>query len=113
MRWWRGAGSGPKIALNDVPLIPGARELVEQGIAPGGTRRNLDSLRDTVVWDAEITDPLKVLLADAQTSGGLLISVSEEKTGRLMAALAEHGVVGARVIGEVVTGPKGVMRVIA
>ena len=108
-----GSGVGARIALNDVPLIPGARALAEQGIAPGGTRRNLDSLRDSVVWDAEISDPLKVLLADAQTSGGLLISVSEEKPGRLMAALAEHGVVGARVIGEVVAGPKGVMQVIA
>ena len=53
-------------------------------------------MRDNVVWNAEIPDPLKVLLADAQTSGGLLISVPEEKAGRLMAALAEHGVVGAR-----------------
>ena len=89
----KGSGVGARIALNDVPLIPGARALAEQGIAPGGTRRNLDSLRDSVVWDAEIPDPLKVLLADAQTSGGLLISVSEEKAGKLMAALAEHGVV--------------------
>ncbi len=106
-----GSGVGARIALNDVPLIPGARALAEQGIAPGGTRRNLDSLRDIVIWDAEVAEPIKILLADAQTSGGLLISVSEEKTGRLMTALAEHGVVGARVIGEIVNAPKGAIAV--
>ena len=106
-----GSGVGGRINLNDVPLIPGARALAEQGIAPGGTRRNLDSLRDSVVWDAEIPDPLKVLLADAQTSGGLLISVSEEKAGRLMAELAEHGVSVARVIGEIVDAPNGTIAV--
>ena len=106
-----GSGVGARIALKDVPLIPGARALAEQGIAPGGTLRNLDSLKNSVVWDAEIAEPIKVLLADAQTSGGLLISVSEERAGRLMAALAEHGVVGARVIGEVVDAPKGTIAV--
>ena len=106
-----GSGVGARIALNDVPLIPGARALAEQGIAPGGTRRNLDSLRDSVVWDAEIAEPIKVLLGDAQTSGGLLISVSEEKVGRLMEALAEHGVSVGRVIGEIVDTPKGTIAV--
>ena len=106
-----GSGVGARIALNDVPLIPGARALAEQGIAPGGTLRNSDSLRNSVVWEAEIPDPVKVLMADAQTSGGLLISVSEEKAGRLMDALAEHGVVGARVIGEIVDAPKGTIAV--
>ena len=106
-----GSGVGARIVLNDVPLIPGARALAEQGIAPGGTLRNLDSLRDSVVWDAEISDPVKVLLADAQTSGGLLISVSEEKAGRLMAALVEHGVSGARVIGDILDTPKGTIAV--
>ena len=106
-----GSGVGARIVLNDVPLIPGARALAEQGIAPGGTLRNLDSLRDSVVWNAEISDPVKVLLADAQTSGGLLISVSEEKAGRLMAALVEHGVSGARVIGDILDAPKGTIAV--
>ena len=97
-----GSGVGARISLRQVPLIPGARELAEAGIAPGGTQRNLASLKDRVVWERDIPEAMKVLMADAQTSGGLLISVAEERADKLMGALVEHGVVGARVIGEVV-----------
>ncbi len=107
-----GSGVGARVMLKDVPFIPGARALAEEGIAPGGTLRNLDSLKDRVVWDGEAPEAVKTLLADAQTSGGLLISVSEERVGKLMEALREHGVVGAGVIGEIVAQPKSVIHVI-
>ena len=60
-----------------------------------------------MTWEGEIPGAMKVLMADAQTSGGLLISVAEEKVEKLMGALVEHGVVGARVIGEVVAKHAG------
>ena len=102
-----GSGVGAQISLENVPLIPGARELAEAGIAPGGTQRNLASLERKVTWEGEIPGAMKVLMADAQTSGGLLISVGEEKVEKLMDALVEHGVVGTRVIGEVVAKHAG------
>ena len=106
-----GSGVGARISLDYVPLIPGARELAEEGIAPGGTQRNLASLKGNVTWEGEIPEAMKVLMADAQTSGGLLISVEEEKVEKLMGALVEHGVVGARVIGEVVAEHPGTIHV--
>ena len=107
-----GSGVGARISLRQVPLIPGARELAEAGIAPGGTQRNLASLKDRVVWERDIPEAMKVLMADAQTSGGLLISVAEERVEKLMGALVEHGVAGARVIGEVVAEHPGTIHVI-
>ena len=106
-----GSGVGARVTVKEVALITGARELAEEGVAPGGTRRNLASLKGSVVWDAGVAEAMKLLLADAQTSGGLLIAVSEEKVDKLISALGEHGVVGARVIGEVVGGPKGTIQV--
>ena len=106
-----GSGVRARVRLEDVPLITGARELAESGIAPGGTQRNLASLGDKVSWEGEIPKAMKVLMADAQTSGGLLISVAEAKVEKLMEALVEHGVVGARVIGEVVSERPGTIQV--
>ena len=99
-----GSGVGAEVNIGEVPLIPGARDLAEAGIAPGGTRRNLDSLKDVVTWDADESEATKVLLADAQTSGGLLIAVASEKTEKLIESLAQHGVDGAKVIGRAVEG---------
>ncbi len=107
-----GSGVGARVSMDEVPLIPGARGLAEKGIAPGGTQRNLASLRDKVVWEGDVPDAMKVMLADAQTSGGLLISVEEERVEKLMDALVEHGVVGARVIGEVVAEHTGTIHVV-
>ena len=106
-----GSGVGARVTVKDVALIAGARELAEEGIAPGGTQRNLASLKGSVVWDAGVAEAMKILMADAQTSGGLLIAVSEEKVDRLMGALEEHGVVGARVIGEILAEHSGIIQV--
>ena len=89
------------VELGSIPFIPGATELAEQGIAPGGTHRNLDSLSEDVAWANSITDIQKILLADAQTSGGLLIAVPESSADALLSALESHGVGTRAVIGSV------------
>lgn len=106
-----GSGVGARVSMGEVPLIRGARGLAEEGIAPGGTQRNLASLEEKVIWEGDVPEAMKALLADAQTSGGLLISVSEERVEKLMGALEERGVVGVRVIGEIVPEDAGVIRV--
>jgi len=53
-------------------------------------------------WDAEISDSDRLLLSDAQTSGGLLISVDRTKANDLLAKLTANGVGGAEIIGEIV-----------
>lgn len=87
--------------LERVPFLNGARELVDQGVAPGGTRRNLESVNRRVRWDQNVDEPSKLLLCDAQTSGGLLISVPKPRLGALLTALRSAGVEIAEVVAEV------------
>ena len=85
-----------------VPLLRGAWDLAAQGVAPGGTGRNVDSLADVTAWPEGLDEVWPVLLCDAQTSGGLLISVSPDKSEQLLAGLSDAGVGTAAIVGEVV-----------
>ncbi|MBF8267988.1 MAG: Selenide, water dikinase [Dehalococcoidia bacterium] len=96
------SGVGARVHFSRVPLIEGTWELVERGIAPGGTRRNLESVDKVAWWDPSISQEAKLVLCDAQTSGGLLMSVSSEKLPQLMKALSQRGVREAVIVGEIV-----------
>ena len=98
-----GSGLGARIYKSKVPVIEGTVDLLKQGIVPGGTMRNLDSLKSTVWWDKEISENDKILLSDAQTSGGLLISVNPNKADKLQQSLSETGTLSNQIIGEVYT----------
>lgn len=101
------SGTVGEISARAVPLLPRAREMAERGAIPGGTTRNLESLAETVAFAAGV-DPIdRVLLADAQTSGGLLIAVAGDRAGALVAALEREGTPAAAVIGRVVAGKAG------
>jgi len=95
------SGTTARVAFSRMPVIEGAWELLESGVAPGGTHRNLEGVGSQVAWDSAITQNQKLLLCDAQTSGGLLISVAEERREELLRALEDEGVEGSVVIGEV------------
>ncbi|MCH6471633.1 selenide, water dikinase SelD [Sinomonas sp. 5-5] len=69
----RASGVGAVIDLKAVPLVEGAREALRDGFVSGGTRRNLDWVRPQVRVAPGITEDDLLLLADAQTSGGLLV----------------------------------------
>ena len=96
------SGTTAKIEFSQVPVIEGAWELLESGVAPGGTHRNLEGVGSQVAWDLEITQNQRLLLCDAQTSGGLLISAPEERKDDLLRELEAQGVEGSVVIGKVV-----------
>jgi len=82
-----------------VPLLPGARDLAAEGVVPGGTHRNLDAARrDTDFGSLERAD--QIVLADAQTSGGLLVAVAPDRVAALLAAMEDRQVTAA-VVGEV------------
>jgi selenide,water dikinase len=100
---------GARIDVTRVPTLPGAVELAAQGTVPGGTIRNLETV--PVVWTDDISEMERLLLADAQTSGGLLLAVPEARVRGLLQALAEARTPACRVIGEV-TGEVGVIRVL-
>ena len=103
------SGAEARLRLSEIPVIPGARELLDQGVAPGGTHRNLSGVGSRVRWHQDVSENARLLLCDAQTSGGLLISVPEDRAGALLKELEAAGVAGARVIGELLTdGKKGI-----
>ncbi len=95
-----------RLKLSEVPFIPGVRELAQFSV-PGGTRANLRHVNDKAVWGEGITEDDKLMLSDAQTSGGLLIAVSPDKLDALLAGLKAHGVETRAVIGEVIAGEAG------
>ncbi len=100
-----------RLTLSAIPVIPGVRELAKLGV-PGGSRNNLQYVSDKMSWAEGITEEEKLILADAQTSGGLLIAVAPEKIDALLAGLASRGVETRAVIGEVIPGETGTISVI-
>ena len=96
------SGVGARIILSQVPIIKETWGLLAQGLVPAGTYRNRDYMKDMVVWDAQVSEEAKLVLCDAQTSGGLLISVPANKSSQLLTALHEAGVVEAANIGTII-----------
>jgi cysteine desulfurase NifS/selenium donor protein len=82
-----------------VPVLDGVRELAAADVAPGGSLDNLEHVSPWVDWSPGISRVEKVILADAQTSGGLLIAVAPAEADRLVDELSRRGVPEARVIG--------------
>ncbi len=95
------SGQSARLSLNDVPTFPGVHDLASQDVAPGGTKRNLESAQHAVRWEGDVSEADKLLLADAQTSGGLLIAVDPSRVDDLVAALRAHHTPVASAIGEV------------
>ena len=96
------SGVEAHISASAVPVLDGTMELLAQGIAPGGTRRNLKSADRFVDWGPITDERTRLLLCDAQTSGGLLISVPPDKRNDLTAQLERRGTETRAVIGEIV-----------
>ena len=107
------SGVGATVWADRVPLLADAVALATRGAVPGGTRRNLEGLTESVRWDPDVPEPLRILLADAQTSGGLLIAISPEALPALLAGLESERTPAAAVIGRIERGPAGVVRVLA
>jgi len=88
-------------------LIKGAKEYASMGLLPAATYDNQEYVGDGVSFSDEVDEDLRALLFDPQTSGGLLISVSEEKKEELLDKMRERGVVWAVEVGRI-TEEKGI-----
>jgi len=88
-----------RLRYSRIPVIDEARTLVRQGAVAGGTTRNYEYLTSRVDFDG-LDEPDRIILCDAQTSGGLLIAVSPARVDALESALTRRGVIAAR-IGEI------------
>jgi len=105
------SGMAAELDAAAVPLLPKAMELAERGAIPGGTKRNREALEPHVTFGAEVPEPLRLLLFDAQTSGGLLIAIAADQTDALVTALEREGTPVAVRIGRVARGTAGSIRV--
>ena len=97
----QGSKISATIEFNEIPLMQGVFELAQKGFIPGGTKRNLDHVTPNVNFSKNISQEQKYLLADAQTSGGLLISVPKDKAEDLQNLLMENQCLSSSVIGQV------------
>jgi selenide,water dikinase len=100
------SGAAARIHWEAIRLLPDTMELAQRGAVPGGTTRNLEAAARYVRFAADVPVPARILLADAQTSGGLLIAVAGGAAGKLTAELAARGA-GNAVIGDVIEAGAG------
>jgi len=105
------SGVAAEVDAAAVPLLPKALELAERGAIPGGTKRNREALAPHVQFDPKVPEPLRVLLFDAQTSGGLLIAVDPDRANTLIAALQTEATLAAVRIGRLSRGVAGAIAV--
>jgi selenide,water dikinase len=94
---------GAQVRLSAVPVLDGVRELAADDLFPGGSRRNLEAVRDEVDWGA-LPEVDRLLLCDAQTSGGLLVAIPPDRAAAFEMTMAGAPYPAVR-IGEVSDGP--------
>ena len=93
-----------------IPILRGARELATAGHIPGGTLRNLEDLAPDLNFADSIDETNRTLMVDAQTSGGLLMCVPQERLPALLTSLKQDNP-STSVIGEVIRGQPGTIRI--
>jgi selenide,water dikinase len=103
-------GSGVRAILNadKVPVPSAAWEYAAAGCIPGGTKNNLDYVKAFVQWSDGIPELMKYILADAQTSGGLLISLPADHAKAMLERMHNAGINEAAIIGRVEAGVPGI-----
>jgi selenide,water dikinase len=88
------------IRAGRVPLLSGVLPLAEAGLVPGGSKRNLAYAAAVTEISPDVAEPLRLMLADAQTSGGLLLCVPGERAEEALGRLRDAGCDRAEIVGE-------------
>jgi selenide, water dikinase len=105
------SGVGAEIIFSQLPLLHGALDLAGRNVVPGGSERNLAAVPPDVFAD-DLTPAERLLCADAQTSGGLLLAVPSARLEILLAGLRNEGTLAAAPLGRILAGPAGSVRVV-
>ncbi len=100
----KGAKLAARIDIDKVPVIAEARPYAEQGYGPGAIERNQASFGHAVTFAEGVPEWQRRLLADPQTSGGLLVSVAAEHAQAVLAAFHAEGFDYAAIVGGLETG---------
>jgi selenide,water dikinase len=103
----RASGVSAEVDMSAVPMISNEiGDLIEQGCVPGGSRENLVATTVAVDW-GNTDEPQRILLTDAQTSGGLLLCVPEAKLEKVLGILRQRRTPCAAVIGRITAHRSG------
>ncbi len=97
----QGRGLGVSLSAGSIPRMARVSDLLRDGVWPGGTQRNLDYYGSSLRLEPGVAQDARLLLADPQTSGGLLIAVAPDRADDLAARLRDLGVEGWADIGRV------------
>jgi len=103
----RGSGTRAVLSAASLQILPQVRELAAAGLVPAGSRANLEFVAPRTRFPEGYPEVDRLILADAQTNGGLLAAVAPRQASKLLRALEDSGIVAAR-IGEVEEGEPGV-----
>lgn len=106
-----GSGVGITLDKTQIPVLPRAFELAEQGIVPGGTKANHKWLNDCVDYGS-LTESEQYLLCDAVTSGGLMVCLPESEAQACLEELKARGITDANIIGKVTDEKIGCIQVV-
>ncbi len=100
-----------RLRASQVPVFDEAVRLAEMGTVPGGTKANQKNYDPLVEWGRDVAAVDRVLLNDAQTSGGLLIFVPKDRRERLVAALQKENILAAHIGDVLKEAEKGAKRI--
>jgi selenide, water dikinase len=109
----RASGVGADLWFDRLPVLPGVEELARQGVVPGGTRRNLEYVEPWTYFAESLQTWQRLLCADAQTSGGLIICVPADRAEGALRDLETCSTPAAAVIGQVRSRDDVMIRVLA
>ena len=99
-----GSGLKAEIWSKNIPVLSGVTELIEQGVTPGAIKRNRQFVLPYTHMDPDVSEQDQMILADPQTSGGLLFAVSEHKSQILVERLRQEGALAAAIVGQFLNG---------
>jgi len=98
---------GAELRINDIPVIDGLDKYISSGMIPGGTLKNKEIYSCSVEKKPDISSEQEIILYDAQTSGGLLLSISPEQAEKARELLFQQGFTSSQIIGKIIKVSSG------
>ena len=93
----KGSDVSAEIYFSELDFLPSVLELAESGIIPGGTKRNFEYLKSDIIFDPKFNSTQKFLTCDAQTSGGLLVTLPRKDAETYVTSIYSN----AKIIGRI------------
>ncbi|MBN1975257.1 MAG: selenide, water dikinase SelD [Sedimentisphaerales bacterium] len=105
------SGVDVEVIWDEIPLFPGVLEYAAAGILPGAIERNKESCGNRIIASEKLPQEMIDICYDAQTSGGLLISIAKNSADNFLKALHIEGITAATIIGEVTQKGSGLVNI--